>query len=140
MRIGAPGLGRPPDPGVALPQVSGGGTEGHSAQPAVVLAADELALLGPAQGATAQRMMGLEHGIPQARERNVLLGERDQRFFWAPLNERYSWAAIRYVECNPVRAKIVSRAEKYCWSSAAAHCGLRADPLLGEGADLECVA
>jgi len=31
---------------------------------------------------------------------------------------------------NPVRARIVLRAEDYPWSSAAAHCGLRHDPLL----------
>jgi len=52
------------------------------------------------------------------------------RYFSSPLDERYTWAAIRYVECNPVRAEIVSKAERYPWSSAAAHCGLRADTLL----------
>jgi putative transposase len=36
------------------------------------------------------------------------------------------------VERNPVRAGMVSRAEKYPWSSAAAHCGKRCDPLLSE--------
>jgi putative transposase len=34
------------------------------------------------------------------------------------------------VERNPVRAKIVSRAEEYAWSSAAAHRGSGIDPLL----------
>jgi putative transposase len=34
------------------------------------------------------------------------------------------------VERNPVRAGMVARAEDYAWSSAAAHCGRRADPLL----------
>jgi putative transposase len=52
------------------------------------------------------------------------------RFFSAVLDESYLWAAIRYVERNPVRAGIVARAEHYRWSSAAAHCGLRADVLL----------
>ena len=47
------------------------------------------------------------------------------RFFSSPLDESYLWAAIRYVERNPVRAKIVTKAEKYPWSSAAVHCGLR---------------
>ncbi len=37
----------------------------------------------------------------------------------------YLWAAIRYVERNPVRARMVRRAENYAWSSAAAHCGLK---------------
>jgi putative transposase len=40
------------------------------------------------------------------------------------------WAAIRYVECNPVRAKIVRKAESYFWSSAPGHCGLRVDTLI----------
>jgi putative transposase len=34
------------------------------------------------------------------------------------------------VERNPVRAGIVRRAEDYPWSSAAAHCGLREDPII----------
>jgi putative transposase len=52
------------------------------------------------------------------------------RFFSAPLDEDYLWAAVRYVERNPVRAKMVKKAENYAWSSAAAHCGRRDDPLL----------
>lgn len=54
------------------------------------------------------------------------------RFFSSPLDEVYLWAAIRYVERNPVRAKLVRRAENYPWSSAAAHCRLREDPLLSQ--------
>lgn len=38
--------------------------------------------------------------------------------------------AIRYVELNPVRAALVARPEDYRWSSAAARCGRRTDPLL----------
>jgi putative transposase len=52
------------------------------------------------------------------------------RFFSSALDDEYLWAAIRYVERNPVRAKLVRKAENYPWSSAAAHCGLRADPVL----------
>jgi len=52
------------------------------------------------------------------------------RFFSSALDETYLWAAIRYVERNPVRARFCSRAEEYAWSSAAAHCGLRGDPVL----------
>ena len=33
------------------------------------------------------------------------------------------WAALRYVERNPVRAQVVARPEEYAWSSAAAHLG-----------------
>jgi len=52
------------------------------------------------------------------------------RFYSTPLDDAHLWAAVRYVERNPVRAGITDRAEDYPWSSAAAHCGLRADPLL----------
>jgi len=52
------------------------------------------------------------------------------RFFSSPLDETYLWAAIRYVERNPVRARMVRKAENYCWSSAQAHCGQRQDTVL----------
>ncbi|MBM3573286.1 MAG: transposase [Alphaproteobacteria bacterium] len=52
------------------------------------------------------------------------------RFFSSPLDEHYLWAALRYVERNSVRARLVRRAENYLWSSAGAHCGRRADKLL----------
>lgn len=52
------------------------------------------------------------------------------RYFSSALDSTHLRAAIRYVERNPVRAQIVSHAEDYPWSSAAAHCGLRSDPLL----------
>ncbi len=37
------------------------------------------------------------------------------------MDEKYLYAAIRYVERNPVRAGIVKRAEDYEFSSAKAH-------------------
>jgi len=52
------------------------------------------------------------------------------RFFSCPMDDEHLWAAIRYVERNPVRAKMVVRAEDYPWSSAASHCGLHLDPIL----------
>jgi putative transposase len=52
------------------------------------------------------------------------------RFFSSALDDTYLWAALRYVERNPVRARIVRRAENYKWSSAAAHCGLKEDAVL----------
>jgi putative transposase len=42
------------------------------------------------------------------------------RFKSFVLDEKYLYAAVRYVERNPVRAKIVARAEDYRWSSAQA--------------------
>jgi putative transposase len=54
------------------------------------------------------------------------------------IQPRYLWDAIRYVERNPVRARIVSRAQDYPWSSAAYHCGLLdRDPLVGPGSPLK---
>jgi putative transposase len=50
------------------------------------------------------------------------------RFFSCPLDEPHLRAAIRYAGRNPVRVRMVAKAEHYPWSSAAAHCGLRADP------------
>jgi len=52
------------------------------------------------------------------------------RFYSCPLDEHHLWAALRYVELNPVRAGMVSAAADYRWSSAAAHCGAAPDPLL----------
>lgn len=52
------------------------------------------------------------------------------RFFSCALDDAHLWAAIRYVERNPVRAGMAARAEAYAWSSAAAHCGRRTAPIL----------
>jgi putative transposase len=47
------------------------------------------------------------------------------------LDERYLLAAVRYVERNPVRARLVRQAWEYRWSSARWHVGLVAgDPLV----------
>ena len=45
------------------------------------------------------------------------------RFFSCPLDGTYFWAAMIYVERNPVRARLVRKPWRYPWSSAAAHCG-----------------
>jgi putative transposase len=58
------------------------------------------------------------------------------RYFSSALDEAYLWAALRYVERNPVRAKLAIEAENYRWSSAAAHCKMRADELLDQGSIL----
>lgn len=52
------------------------------------------------------------------------------RFYSCPLDAQHVWAAVRYVERNPVKAGLVERAEQYRWSSAAAHCRLCTDDLL----------
>ncbi|MBL7130497.1 MAG: transposase [Candidatus Omnitrophica bacterium] len=52
------------------------------------------------------------------------------RFSSFLLNERYLFAAVRYVERNPVRSGIVKKAESYPWSSALTHVKKREDLLL----------
>ncbi|MCM8757525.1 MAG: transposase [Candidatus Omnitrophica bacterium] len=47
------------------------------------------------------------------------------RFFSSILDERYLYAAIRYVERNPVRAGLVEKPWDWLWSSACAHVGIR---------------
>ena len=54
------------------------------------------------------------------------------RFASYPMDEAHLMAAVRYVENNPVAARMVERAEDYRWSSARSHvAGERAedDPL-----------
>jgi putative transposase len=45
------------------------------------------------------------------------------RFFSCALDEEHFWAALAYVERNPVRARLVRKAWLWPWSSAAAHVG-----------------
>jgi putative transposase len=46
------------------------------------------------------------------------------RFFSCPLEENHLWVALRYVEQNPVRARLARAPEEYQWSSARANlCG-----------------
>jgi putative transposase len=43
------------------------------------------------------------------------------RFFSCRLDAGHCWAALRYVEHNPVRAGLTSAADDWPWSSARAH-------------------
>ncbi|WP_196487074.1 transposase [Burkholderia cepacia] len=45
-------------------------------------------------------------------------------------SESYVLRCYRYIDLNPVRARMTDDAAAYSWSSAAAHVGLRYDPLL----------
>lgn len=54
------------------------------------------------------------------------------RFYSCILDEKHLYAAIRYVENNPVRAKIVERPEEYKWSSARGHIYKKTDPVLSD--------
>jgi len=51
------------------------------------------------------------------------------RFGSFPMDEDYLLAACRYVELNPVRAKLVERPEEFRWSSAKAHLSGKDDGL-----------
>ncbi|MCK4924912.1 MAG: transposase, partial [Spirochaetes bacterium] len=54
------------------------------------------------------------------------------RFLSYPLDRMHLYAAVRYVEQNPVRAGLVTRAEEYPWSSAKAHVNKKKDLLLSD--------
>jgi len=46
------------------------------------------------------------------------------------MDERHVLAAARYVERNPVRARLCARPQEWAWSSAAAHLAGRDDALV----------
>jgi len=48
------------------------------------------------------------------------------------LDERHAYAAVRYVELNPVRSSMVAYPETYPWSSAKSHVTGCPDPVLSE--------
>jgi putative transposase len=52
------------------------------------------------------------------------------RFASSPMNEHYLHTAMRYIELNPVRAKMVEKPWQYKWSSANAHIKDRKDDLI----------
>jgi len=51
------------------------------------------------------------------------------RFGSVPLDEPHLYVCFRYVELNPVRARLAARPEDWRWSSARGHLGVAADPL-----------
>jgi putative transposase len=52
------------------------------------------------------------------------------RFASVPMDEAHLFACVRYVELNPVRAKLARRAGDWKWSSARAHLAGRDDALV----------
>ena len=85
----------------------------------------------------------LSHSLRQAHGRYAAYWNARQsstghvwqgRFYSCPLDESHLWAALRYVELNPVRAGLVESADLWRWSSAAAHCARTAPhPMLEMG-------
>lgn len=53
------------------------------------------------------------------------------RFYSCVMNEQHLYACARYIERNPVRAKLVGDAKMYQWSSARVHCGIEQEDVLG---------
>ena len=51
------------------------------------------------------------------------------RYYSCPLGTEHLWAALRYTERNPLRARMVDAPERYPWSSAALHCDSASEPL-----------
>lgn len=52
------------------------------------------------------------------------------RFYSVPMDEAHTLACARYVEVNPVRARLKRRARDWKWSSARAHLAGRDDELV----------
>ena len=59
------------------------------------------------------------------------------RFYSCILDEEHLYAAVRYVENNPVRAGIVRKPQRYKWSSARSHINREEDSVLSQGCYLE---
>jgi putative transposase len=43
------------------------------------------------------------------------------RFYSCALDERHFWLAMKYIELNPVRARLCRKPWRYAWSSASGH-------------------
>jgi putative transposase len=73
---------------------------------------------------------GLRRGIGEAHRRySRMINLRENwrghlwqgRFFSFPLDENYLLATARYIEMNPVRARLTQEPQSWRWSSARAH-------------------
>jgi putative transposase len=82
---------------------------------------------------------GLRRGIGEAHRRySRMINFRQDwrghlwqgRFASFPMDEAYLLAAARYVEINPVRARLVQDAAAWPWSSARAHLAAQDDQLV----------
>jgi putative transposase len=91
--------------------------------------------------AVPEKEKSLARGIGKAdREYSLLINSREGwrgylwqgRFISYPMDDKYLFAAIRYIERNPVRAGLVKYAEDYTWSSARAHVTESNNPLVFE--------
>ena len=62
-----------------------------------------------------------------------------ERFASYPMGENYLLAAARYIELNPVRARMVENPGNYRWSSAAAHMNGHDDIIVRVGPLLDLI-
>ena len=85
---------------------------------------------------------GLNRAIGEAHRRytrRINFREKWRGYLWQgrfasyPMDESYTLAATRYIELNPVRAKLVKRPEAWPWSSAKAHLTGEEDGLVKVG-------
>ena len=92
--------------------------------------------------ATPKTQDGLRRAIGEAHRRYTrrVNGREDWtghlwqgRFASFPMDETHLLAAARYVELNPVRARLAKRAQDYPWSSARAHLAGHDDKLVKAG-------
>jgi putative transposase len=83
--------------------------------------------------------LGLRRALGEAHRRYTQTVNRRQgwvghlwqgRFASCALDPQHLLAAVRYVELNPVRARLVATPEAWPWSSAAAHLTGREDGLV----------
>jgi len=88
-------------------------------------------VVAPRAGESLARAFGEAHGryAAYANARMSRSGHFWQnRFFSCSLDRAHLWAALRYVERNPLLAGLAAAAADYPWSSAAAHTGDAALP------------
>ncbi len=80
----------------------------------------------PRQAASLAKALGRTHWrytqiINRLHRRSGHLWQN--RFHSAAMDDHHTGLAMRYIELNPVRAKICRLPWRYAWSSAAVHCG-----------------
>jgi putative transposase len=94
-----------------------------------------LILVPPDQGALAAALSRLHRDYA----RRINFREKWRSYLWQgryasfAMDEDYLLACARYVELNPVRARLVAHPADWSWSSVAAHLTGAADPLVQRG-------
>lgn len=87
----------------------------------------------PETGESMARTFNTVH-MRYAQYVNAKQGDRGHlwqgRYYSCALDEKHLYAAVRYVENNPVSARVVKKAEDYSWSSAKSHVQKMRDPIL----------